>query len=171
MFVGGKNSGKSGLLVRFLDREEQRLAQSHWSTRKPSILTSRYCRRTRGVNSIKDVAHIWELAGGVGLADLINCPINETSINNITLAIVVDLSRPFEVVDTTLHFLDKLNTRLKTLFANLEQRGSRRPKAMRAHALKKFGDNHPDREYLTPTPVSVLIIGNKWDEFSNKLEP
>uniref|UniRef100_A0A0M3HFG1 Cytoplasmic dynein 2 light intermediate chain 1 n=1 Tax=Ascaris lumbricoides TaxID=6252 RepID=A0A0M3HFG1_ASCLU len=55
LICGSKNCGKSQMILRFLDRNENT---------KPTIaLEYTYGRRTRG--TVKDVAHIWELGGEI----------------------------------------------------------------------------------------------------------
>jgi hypothetical protein len=40
--------------------------------------------------------------------------------------------------------LHRIEQKTKTILDNLEARGSKRPKALRAHSLKKYGAEHPD---------------------------
>jgi hypothetical protein len=54
----------------------------------------------------------------------------------------------------------------------LESRGSKRPQALKAYALKRFGADHPDeyfffyfRAHVKPFISPLLIIGSKYDEF------
>ena len=42
------------------------------------------------------------------------------------------------------HFLFSVKANIDAILGRLEERGSKRPKALRAHALKRFGAEHPD---------------------------
>ena len=77
MFVGARGSGKSTLIHRFLDKGNV-LAEFIGSflllildsedTPSPTVaLEYTFGRRTRGINNVKDVVHIWEL-GACGTA-------------------------------------------------------------------------------------------------------
>ncbi|KAJ3044367.1 Cytoplasmic dynein 2 light intermediate chain 1 [Rhizophlyctis rosea] len=155
--VGSKQSGKTSMVLRFLDREE---------AATPTVgLEYTFGRRTRGVNAVKDVTHIWELAGGTFLSDLIDIPITETNVHMCTFVITLDLSDPPTLLPNLDHFITKISTRITSILNSLESRGSKRPKALRTHTWKKFGVDHPDKEYLTPLAVPVVVVGTKWDLF------
>ncbi|KAJ3054405.1 Cytoplasmic dynein 2 light intermediate chain 1 [Rhizophlyctis rosea] len=155
--VGSKHSGKTSIVFRFLDREE---------APTPTVgLEYTFGRRTRGVNAVKDVTHIWELAGGTYLSDLIDIPITETNIHTCTFIVTLDLSDPQSLIPSLDHFLSKISSRTTAILDSLESRGSKRPKALRAYAWKKFGPDHPDKNALTPLAVPVVLVGTKWDVF------
>ncbi|KND01166.1 uncharacterized protein SPPG_04256 [Spizellomyces punctatus DAOM BR117] len=156
-FVGNKNAGKSSLILRFLDREEPPA---------PTVgLEYTFGRRTRGVNAVKDVAHIWELAGGIFLSDLIKIPVNEANVHTVTFVIVIDLSEPAEALKTLEHLIGKIKSTVNSLLDSLEQRGSKRPRAMRAYAWKKFGAENVEKEFLDPCAAPIVVIGTKYDVF------
>ncbi|RDD39755.1 Cytoplasmic dynein 2 light intermediate chain 1 [Trichoplax sp. H2] len=72
-FLGSKNSGKSSIIMRFLDRDENP---------KPTVaLEYLFGRRARGANTVKDVTHIWELGGGTFLTKLIDTVITPRTIS------------------------------------------------------------------------------------------
>nr|KAJ3422923.1 Cytoplasmic dynein 2 light intermediate chain 1 [Polyrhizophydium stewartii] len=157
--VGSKSAGKTSLILRFLDRDE---------TPSPTVaLEYTFGRRTRGVNSTKDVTHIWELAGGVFLSDLLDIPITEANIHASTFIIVLDLSDPSNILETLDTLLGKIRARVAKILAGLEQRGSKRPKALRNYAAKKYGSDHPDKDVVNIMPVPVAIIGSKFDEIKD----
>ncbi len=88
--------------------------------------------------------------------------LNESNVHLASLVISVDLSKvlrialsfasyliiklqqPTSWITTLEHFLNKINSRAESILEELEKKGSSRPKAMRAHALKRFGEEHPD---------------------------
>ena len=49
-------------------------------------------RAVRGPNGPKDVVNIWELGGGLHLSDLVEVPINESTIHKLTLVIFLNLA-------------------------------------------------------------------------------
>lgn len=114
------------------------------------------------------------IAGGSFLSDLINIPITETNVHQISLIICLDLSKPEDSLELLKHFLDKTSLRIQQILAGLESRGSKRPKALRNYAWTRFGADHPDkyilfnnRDYITPFPIPVLIVGTKYDTLSS----
>ncbi|KAJ8308790.1 hypothetical protein KUTeg_013664 [Tegillarca granosa] len=70
--IGSKNSGKTSIILRFLDRDE---------APKPTVaLEYTFGRRAKGHNIAKDVGHIWELGGGTWLSKLMEVPLNADTL-------------------------------------------------------------------------------------------
>ncbi|KAJ3129959.1 Cytoplasmic dynein 2 light intermediate chain 1 [Nowakowskiella sp. JEL0407] len=138
-----------------------------YETPFPSVaLEYNYGRRTRGVNAVKDVVHIWELAGGTFLSDLIRIPVTEQNLHNSTFVIVANLAEPEEMIHVVDHFIAAITKRVNDLLDALEKRGSKRPRNLRNFAIKKYGDNS-DREFVNPCAVPLLILGTKYDKFKD----
>jgi len=114
-FVGGKQSGKSTLLNRFLypDRAE---------VPKPTDgLEYTYARKSSAYNpEKKDVAHIWELSGGEELADEVlkseHLFLGQKQVTTAVVVVTVDLSDPSTVFDTLLFWLEKIRQKLGVSF-------------------------------------------------------
>ncbi|VDL72526.1 unnamed protein product [Nippostrongylus brasiliensis] len=70
VICGNAQSGKSVLVNKFLDRNEE--------PKETIALEYIYARRTRGNN--KDICHIWELGGGTKLAQLLAVPLVKDNI-------------------------------------------------------------------------------------------
>ncbi|KAI9336135.1 hypothetical protein BDR26DRAFT_920198 [Obelidium mucronatum] len=179
MVVGNKQAGKSSLVHRLQNKDdlpapttalEYRLANITAMAFLTLINILRFARSTRG--TVKDVAHIWELAGGAHLTDLIDIPVSESNIHLTTFVIVIDLSTPEEAMSVLEHFLDKIQTRSKKVLDGLEARGSKRPKGLRSFAVKKYGAEHPDisNNAINICPIPIVIVGSKYDLFRD-LEP
>ncbi|KAJ3345906.1 Cytoplasmic dynein 2 light intermediate chain 1 [Entophlyctis luteolus] len=134
MVIGNCSSGKSSLIHRLQNKDD--------SPAPTTALEYRFARSTRG--TVKDVAHIWELAGGTNLTDLIDIPVNESNIHLATFVILIDLGDPSGALPVLEHFLNKIQTHTKKILDGLESRGSKRPKGLKALALKKYGSEHPD---------------------------
>ena len=61
---------------------------------KPTVaLEYTFGRRSNTTSNVKDIAHIWELGGGVRLRELINVPITPQRTPNAVVVVVVDLSK------------------------------------------------------------------------------
>lgn len=159
--AGSSGGGKSTLISSIFDKNSSNVSSS-------TLLldyTFRHNNRTKGLNSLKDTLHIWELANGVMFKDFLKIPINEHNINNAVAVIVLDLSKPENIIDEYLELVEVLNTRIDTILKNLEKRGSRRPKALTLYSWKKYGNNHPDKEFIHPTIIPSIIVGAKYDKF------
>ncbi|KAI8611846.1 hypothetical protein BC830DRAFT_1139374 [Chytriomyces sp. MP71] len=162
MVVGNKQAGKSSLIHRLQNKGD--------IPPPTTALEYRFARSTRG--TIKDISHIWELAGGTHLTDLIDIPVNESNIHLTTFVIVIDLSEPADALPLLEHFLDKIQARAKKVLDGLESRGSKRPKGLRAFASKKYGPDHPDikSDAMYICPVPIVIVGAKYDLYRD-IEP
>ncbi|KAJ3414837.1 Cytoplasmic dynein 2 light intermediate chain 1 [Chytridiales sp. JEL 0842] len=150
--VGNKSSGKTALINRLRGKDDPP---------QPTVaLEYRYARSTRG--TVKDVCHIWELAGGSMLGELLDIPINESNIHTTTFVIVVDLSEPADAIKLLEVLLNRIEKRVKSVLDGLDQRGSKRPRAMKHHATKKYGNEHPDlnSDVMQISPVPIVIAGS-----------
>ncbi|TPX34147.1 hypothetical protein SmJEL517_g03119 [Synchytrium microbalum] len=176
--VGSKGSGKTTIILRQTDRDEApsptsaleytQVEHFHTHVNNCQYLFQniyRFARRTRGMTGVKDVVHMWEVAGGVRLSDLVKIPIVEAQVHTITCVIVVDLSQPDSITSTLDHFITLFAERVESLLSGLEKRGSKRPAALRKQAWKKYGVDHPDQSELKPSLVPLVIIGSKYDVF------
>eukprot|EP00833_Pecoramyces_ruminatium_P000904 jgi/Orpsp1_1/1174936/evm.model.c7180000052013.1 len=161
--AGSSGGGKSTLISSIFDKNSSNVSSS-------TLLldyTYRHNNRTKGLNSLKDTLHIWELANGVMFKEFLKIPINEHNINNAVAVIVLDLSKPENIVDEYNEIIEVVNSRIDHILKSLEKRGSRRPKALTLHSWKKYGNSHPDKEFLHPTIIPSIIVGSKYDKFKN----
>jgi len=159
--AGSSGGGKSTLISSIFDKNSSNVS-SH------SLLldyTYRHNNRTKGLNSLKDTLHIWELASGVMFKDFLKIPINEHNINNAVALIILDLSKPENIINEYLELIEIVHTQVDTLLKSLEKRGSRRPKALTLYSWKKYGNSHPDKEFIHPTVIPSIIVGSKYDKF------
>uniref|UniRef100_F6XTJ5 Cytoplasmic dynein 2 light intermediate chain 1 n=1 Tax=Ornithorhynchus anatinus TaxID=9258 RepID=F6XTJ5_ORNAN len=152
-FVGSKNGGKTTIILRCLDRDEP--------TRPTLALEYTFGRRARGHNTPKDIAHFWELGGGTSLLDLARIPITADSLRTFSVVLVLDLSRPSELWLTAEHLLRAVRTHVE----NLGQPGTRA--AATPRTWSPVPEDHPDREFIDPFPIPLVIIGSKYDVFQN----
>ncbi len=168
LFVGGKQSGKSTLIARL----QQDAAASDSAPAPSTALEYTFARKNRvgGNGNIKDLAHIWELAGGTSLSSLSSICITEANVHLASLICCLDLAKPQEALLILLHFLTSIAARVKTICDGLEARGSKRPKGLKNFSWARVGADHPDKQYLTPFPIPLLIVGTRAEALS-ALEP
>ncbi|OUM58506.1 hypothetical protein PIROE2DRAFT_16190, partial [Piromyces sp. E2] len=161
--AGSPEGGKSTLISSIFDKNTINVSSS-------TLLldyTYRHNNRTKGLNSLKDTLHIWELANGVMFKEFLKIPINEHNINNAVAIIVLDLTKPENIIDEYQEIIEIINTRIDSILKNLEKRGSRRPKALTLYSWKKYGNSNPDKEFIHPTIIPSIIVGSKYDKFKN----
>ncbi|XP_052769015.1 cytoplasmic dynein 2 light intermediate chain 1-like [Mya arenaria] len=157
--VGAKNSGKTSIILRFLERNE---------APKPTVaLEYTYARRSKGHNMAKDIGHIWELGGGTWLSKLMDIPLNADTLENGAVMICVDLSKPEEIWFTLESLLASSRARIEAAIADARQDNPGIREALQKRALARVGEDHADRNMLDPFPVPLVIVGTKYDLFQD----
>ncbi|XP_056617025.1 cytoplasmic dynein 2 light intermediate chain 1 [Triplophysa dalaica] len=160
-FMGSKAGGKTTILLRILDRDE---------APKPTLaLEYTYGRRARGHNTPKDVAHLWELGGGISLSDLVQIPITADNISTLSVVLVLDLSKPNSLWETMERLLGSARSHVGKVFSSIQKTGESRSGKQQSQnrvpgVLHK---DYPDRELISPFTVPLLIIGSKFDIFQD----
>ncbi|KNE58218.1 hypothetical protein AMAG_05029 [Allomyces macrogynus ATCC 38327] len=164
ILAGGKSCGKTALINRFLDKGSD-------PSPPPTFgLEYTYGRRTRAAANIKDVVPLWDVGGGPAGTKVVTVP--------LSAATPADLASAIE------SYLFVLSSRIEELLAGLEKRGSKRPKGMRAFAMKKYTaaaaaaaspasassldlsskTSHPDKSRLALLPIQWALVGTPYDE-------
>ncbi|XP_037637593.1 cytoplasmic dynein 2 light intermediate chain 1 isoform X1 [Sebastes umbrosus] len=159
--MGSKAGGKTSILLRCLDRDE---------TSKPTLaLEYTFGRRARGHNTPKDIAHLWELGGGISLSDLVQIPITPVSIRSLSVILILDLSKPNALWGTMEKLLQAAQAQLEKVSSQAQQAQKAKPGAKHQtpvhSAARVLPKDYPDRELISPFPVPLLIIGSKYDIF------
>ncbi|KAL5257454.1 hypothetical protein ACHWQZ_G012407 [Mnemiopsis leidyi] len=157
--VGAKSAAKTSIILRFLDRDEQ--------PKPTTALEYTFGRRSKNNNMLKDVAHVWELGGGIALSNLIEVPITKQCIKNLSVVICVDLSKPETIWTTIESLLNTIKLRVKKVIAELKRDCPSEANQLVAECLARYGSDHPDKDNLDIIPVPITIIGTKYDEFQN----
>ncbi|KAG7334235.1 hypothetical protein KOW79_002642 [Hemibagrus wyckioides] len=160
-FMGSKTGGKTTILFRCIDRDE---------APKPTLaLEYTFGRRARAHNTLKDVAHLWELGGGTSLSDLVQIPITPQNLGTLSLVLVLDLSKPNALWATMEKLLQAALNQVEKAFALTKRPGESRPikQPNQSSALRILPKDHPDRELISPFPVPLLMIGSKFDIFQD----
>jgi len=156
-FVGGKNSGKTSIILRFLDRNE---------ASKPTVaLEYTYARRSKGHNMAKDIGHIWELGGGTWLSKLMDIPLNPETLLHTGVFIVVDLSNPAEIWSTLETLLAEARSRIETVITDMKADHPDGRETLRRKAWERLGEVQEDKAMIDPFPVPLVIVGSKCDLF------
>lgn len=158
-FIGNKNGGKTTIILRCIDRDE---------APKPTLaLEYTFGRRAKGHNTPKDIAHFWELGGGLSLMDLINIPISIENIRTFSIVLVLDLSKPSELWHTIEKLLPVTKNHVDKIIADIGKSNSKVANKIVQNVWRSFPNNHPDRELIDPFPLPLLIIGSKYDLFQD----
>eukprot|EP00116_Pleurobrachia_bachei_P005124 sb/3465386/ len=157
--VGAKSSGKTGIILRFLDRDEQPKATT--------ALEYTFGRRSRNDSMSKDVAHVYELGGGVALSNLIEIPVTKECVQTLNFVIVVDLSKPETIWTTLESLLAAIRQRVKKVIHELKVESPSAANNLVAECLARYDADHPDKDSLDIIPVPITIIGSKYDVFQN----
>ncbi|KAK7507064.1 hypothetical protein BaRGS_00001915 [Batillaria attramentaria] len=157
--LGSKNSGKTSIILRFLDRDE---------APKPTVaLEYTFGRRAKGHNTAKDVGHIWELGGGTWLSKLMDIPINPETIMHTTLFLVLDLSAPNELWFTLETLIQQARSRIETVIAETKSTDPDIKQKLQKAAWERVGDENPDKNMMEPFLVPLVIVGSKYDLFQD----
>ncbi|TSK42162.1 Cytoplasmic dynein 2 light intermediate chain 1 [Bagarius yarrelli] len=160
-FIGSKTGGKTTILFRCIDRDE---------ASKPTLaLEYTFGRRARAHNTLKDVAHLWELGGGTSLSDLVQIPITPQNLSTLSVVLLLDLSKPNALWATMEKLLQATLNQVDKLLSATKRPGESRvcKKLNESRVLHALPKDHPDRELISPFPVPLLMIGSKFDIFQD----
>ncbi|XP_039273816.2 cytoplasmic dynein 2 light intermediate chain 1-like [Styela clava] len=158
LVIGGKSSGKTTALLRFLNREEPT---------KPSVaLEYTYARKTQMHGNM--IGHIWELGGGTFLAKLLDIPLNMDTLKQMTVVLVLDLSDPKKLWYTAETLLEAARTRIKLVIRQESRNDPNLQQKIDEKSWRRVGGkDHPDAHVMDPFPVPLIIIGSKYDLFQD----
>ncbi|XP_068235141.1 cytoplasmic dynein 2 light intermediate chain 1 [Palaemon carinicauda] len=157
LIAGTRSAGKTTLLQRFLDREEP--------PRNTLALEYTYGRKS-GKTLVKDVCHLWELGGGALFTSLLAAPLTSRVIPNLTVIVMLDLSKP----ETIWTDLEAIVSQLKAEIMAVAKKQPGLQEQLATVAWKRIGEDHQDKESITPFLVPLVIIGGKYDIFQD-MEP
>ncbi|XP_069986955.1 cytoplasmic dynein 2 light intermediate chain 1 isoform X2 [Penaeus vannamei] len=157
LVVGTRGAGKTTLLQRFLDREEP--------PRTTLALEYTYGRKS-GKTLVKDVGHLWELGGGLLFTSLLATPITPRSLSQLTVVLMLDLSRP----ETIWADLERLLATLQEEIQKVVAEAPGLKEQLEEAVAKRRVPDHQDQDKMTPFPVPLVIVGGKYDLFQ-EMEP
>lgn len=157
-FMGSRSAGKTTLIHRFQDRDDE-------PPKATTALEYAYSRHSRG--QVKDVAHVWELGGGTFLTDLVKIFIVPSNLSSLSVVLVLDLSEPGQLWRTVDDLLRAARTHAVSAIAELAKTQKHAADALRQQAAERLGSEHLDKAMVDPFPLPLVIIGMKYDIFQN----
>jgi dynein light intermediate chain 2 len=105
IFIGEKQSGKSSLIIRYLDEPLREKMP------KTTALDFRSGLKKRGQDEQK--VNIYELGGGRILSNMLKAPLNGHNTPNTTVCIVIDLSMPGNSIDNLMYWLNAVREHIQ----------------------------------------------------------
>jgi len=158
LIVGGKSSGKSTFILKFLQRDE---------TPKATIALEYLFARKSG-NAGKLTCHIWELGGGSNLLKLLDVPITTDTLKNTTVFLTLDLSKPQCLIQNAEVLLEGVKQRVDSV---IKQNSRTHPKLlndlMSAAWSRVGGKDKAENGAIQPFPVPLVVVGSKYDSYQN----
>lgn len=162
LFVGEKKSGKSQLISRLLDQQTK--------DELPSTLALEY-QSTVKLNGDKRIkTNVYELGGGRNFSNLLEAVLTSGSIASTTVCIVIDLSNPYNAIETAVYWLEAIRKHSQAALETLNQTNPIEIAEMN-QAMREKWANHVDRDKVNAVPIPVVIIGSKFDEYAKMFEP
>ncbi|KAG8199952.1 hypothetical protein JTE90_006198 [Oedothorax gibbosus] len=153
LLVGSKKAGKSTICYKFLDRTE--------TPKSTLALEYLFGRRNKAIESGKEICHIWELGGATLFMDLLEIPINLENLRNLSVVLVLDLSKVEELWYTMQTLLDEIRRRIDHIVDTSKDPSLK--KTLFDNARSRIPTGHEDSDSIEPFPVPLLIIGSKYD--------
>jgi len=98
--------------------------------------------------------HLWELGGGIHLSDLMKVALHKGNFANAVALVVVDLSKPDQVVDTARYWLRVIQHRAEVVAAELIEDGVDVVKLMADKSGSPMAKGLP-----------IYLVANKYDKF------
>lgn len=162
LIVGSKNAGKSSLTANF--RNSSKVEEI-----KPTTALDYMFVRLKATSASMrpPVAHMWELASSKCIPEMMCVPLAPERILSAALVIVIDLSVPGDAVPYLIKWLVTLYRVVQNVLKIKEKQPGEKHAVdrLRQEAMARYGNTHVDRDDVTPMPVPLLIVGNKYDTF------
>jgi len=169
LWCGGKRSGKTSLVDRFINPAKDEKEQP-----KPTVaLDYKFVRYASEASSSKVLAHIYDLGGDESNDDLVSIPVCSGTVCNLVAAVVVDLAEPFTVGPALEKWLSLLRAQASLSLNTLAQEsevGAKRVETFNVARGEAFTD-HPDAGSMNLFPVQLVIFATKWDTFTSEYDP
>ncbi|TMW62168.1 hypothetical protein Poli38472_009661 [Pythium oligandrum] len=163
LIVGSKNAGKTTLTATFRN-------SSKTEEIKPTTALEYVFVRLKATSGRAPVAHMWELASSKCIPEMMRVPLAPERILNSALIIVLDLSVPGDVVSYLIKWLVTLYRVVHDVLKAKEKNPVDKLAVdrLRQEAMARYGPSHPDRDEVTPMPVPLWILCNKYDVFRDE---
>ena len=176
IFVGDGDSGQTSLITSIVNPGKEDKV-------KPTVaLEYSFARRAMGsandnskgnsegektvVNSIStQVSEIWDLGGGREMSPLLSSCLNCDTLSFTSLVIVLDLSNPLTCADSLLFWLKEVLKITNSSMSKLSY--SKENDAKESFHLLTTTFQYPKEEAISILPLSITVVGNKFDLFVN----
>ncbi|XP_076814518.1 cytoplasmic dynein 2 light intermediate chain 1-like [Clavelina lepadiformis] len=159
LFVGGKSSGKTTVMLKFLSRED--------SAKPTTALEYTFARRATNLQH-KLTGHIWELGGGTNLRKLVDIPLTLDTLQRMTVLLFLDLSEPNKLWFTAETLLRAMRERLDVVLKTGNKQNPGFQQLMNKAAWERIGGkDRNDANSINPFPVPLFIIGSKFDLYQD----
>ncbi|KRY56899.1 Cytoplasmic dynein 2 light intermediate chain 1 [Trichinella britovi] len=163
ILCGSKNSDKSTLVSKFLEREEQQYqicAMEYTFARwNAGNVRAMLCEE-------KKIGHIYQIEDGLDFINLFKSIRLDNMMNNAAVIVMVNLAEPSEIWTTLEQFLSMTRDYLLKLL--MKQNDNVQEMLIRK-AAKPY-ESHPDKRIVKPYPIPLCIIGGNYSDFQN-IEP
>lgn len=152
------------------------------------FLKRNYSASDRNFNAdlvnIGKVSNLWELGNGLLFADLVSFVLTMDSIRTASVVIVLDLTRPEEMVTVLETLIERILTHVRDNLQgnnlNLNQHLDKQTKE-RLNYYRHFKEDNNNDESMPPNagqsetttttttafPIPLTMVGTKYDEFQN----
>jgi dynein light intermediate chain 2 len=169
LFCGGKQSGKTSLVDRFINPQKDEK-----DVPKTTVaLEYKFARYASDTSSAKILAHIYDLGENENIEGLTAIPVSTSTVGNLVIALTIDLSEPHSCVPTLERWVSLLREQVSNRLEELSRastNGKSRVEII-ANAKREQWAQHPDAQSVAPFPVPLILFCTKWDVMSAAIEP
>lgn len=173
LIIGETGSGKSSILNNFLKASSSSNSKQPKSTfgldysfaRKKGSTTVTSSSGTQGGGKV--VAHLWELGGDMTESELLKVPLATTSLKHASVIICIDLSKPHNVLQSLLKWINLIQQVAQDRFQEWKSRVPDDYKQYREKRLGSVSQQHPDAKSIHLTKLPIHIFGTKYDHFKD----
>jgi len=163
---GMKRSGKTSIVDRFINPKKD-----DKDVPKPTVaLDYKYARREAGEQDGKKMlAHIYDLGGDEGNENLVAIPVSPSTVGNLVVCIMIDLSEPGPALEVLHKWLEQLRAQViqnLEILAKESSSGANRVAALEKARQDIFEEN-PDKESVKAFPCPIVIFGTKCDSLAD----
>eukprot|EP00938_MAST-03A_sp_MAST-3A-sp1_P003163 g3163.t1 len=154
--VGSRGSGKSTLIHSFLRKD------SDFKGKATAALEYTFARRNVGHD--KEVAHVWELGGGVKSNELLNSTFEAEKLDRTSLIVVLDSSNPGQSFFVLKRWMDILRSHVEKSGLKLREEKVETYNTLKRNALEPYEKDEPNDVSIVP----VLIVMSHYEAFLEK---
>lgn len=155
IFVGDKNAGKTSLIQAFLNQYGKKEIKSS------APMEYAFGRKSSLVGSAKELAHLYEIGGGKAFHELMQIPISPERLESTIVVVVLDLSKLNTIMTSLKFWISSIAQQIGTMVP--KEKGKAGKLVNEKHSA--IWAAHEDKKYLSPIPIPVLVIANKYDTF------